>query len=59
MLLGSGDGPQDGLEAACSFLPSSMEKMCDSMVDTYSDLAVQIVTKVDGIAQMYGSSPFI
>jgi len=36
---------KDGLETVCSILPSSMEKMCDSMVDTYSDLAVQIVTK--------------
>ena len=55
---GSADSPQDGLETVCSILPSSMEKMCDSMVDTYLDLAVQIVTKVDVITQSFGSSPF-
>merc|ERR1712012_1523397 len=36
---------EEALESLCSFLPSSMMKQCDTFVDTYTALIIDLLTK--------------
>ena len=36
---------EEALESLCSFLPSSMRKQCDTFVETYTDLIIDLLTK--------------
>ena len=36
---------EEALESLCSFLPSSMMKQCDTFVDTYTNLIIDLLTK--------------
>merc|ERR1712156_1324610 len=36
---------EEALESLCSFLPSTMMKQCDSFVDTYTNLIIDLLTK--------------
>ena len=36
---------KEALESLCSFLPSSMRKQCDTFVETYTDLIIDLLTK--------------
>ena len=36
---------EEALESLCSFLPSSMSKQCDTFVETYTDLIIDLLTK--------------
>ena len=36
---------EEALESLCSFLPSSMRKQCDTFVETYTNLIIDLLTK--------------
>jgi len=36
---------KDGLEVLCSYLPSSVTKQCDTFVETYTDMIIDMLTK--------------
>ena len=36
---------EEALESLCSFLPSSMRKQCDTFVETYTTLIIDLLTK--------------
>ena len=36
---------EEALESLCSFLPSSLRKQCDTFVETYTNLIIDLLTK--------------